>query len=158
MTLKSEISLPFDGFQTQDDQVCSISITGEKKKIDWLHLIRLTTVLAIRSDTVKSLGNCVRLCFLNWKAQRNETVSNSSNPFILEIEELVFLVEYVFREDNDIFGERVISRNLCPPRSPDLTRPDFYLWGAAQSSVYCDRPRTLNELKTAVTAYIRNIS
>jgi hypothetical protein len=32
------------------------------------------------------------------------------------------------------------------------------LWGAAKSAVYRDRPRTLNELKTAVTASIRNIS
>jgi hypothetical protein len=44
------------------------------------------------------------------------------------------------------------------PRSPDLTPPDFYLWGAEKSAVYRDRPRTLNELKTAITAYIRNIS
>jgi hypothetical protein len=29
---------------------------------------------------------------------------------------------------NEIFGERVISRNLRPPRSPDLTPLDFYLW------------------------------
>jgi hypothetical protein len=49
---------------------------------------------------------------------------------------------------NEIFGER----------SPDLTPPDFYPWGAAKSAVYRDRPRTLNELKTAITAYIRNIS
>jgi hypothetical protein len=59
---------------------------------------------------------------------------------------------------NEIFGERVISRNLWPPCSPDLTPPDFYLWGAAKSAVYCYRPRTLNEWKTAITAYIRNIS
>jgi hypothetical protein len=59
---------------------------------------------------------------------------------------------------NEIFRERVISRNLWPPRSPDLTPPDFYQWGAAQSAVYRDRPRTLDELKTAITAYIRNIS
>jgi hypothetical protein len=25
---------------------------------------------------------------------------------------------------NEIFGERVISTNLCPPRSPDLTPPE----------------------------------
>jgi hypothetical protein len=59
---------------------------------------------------------------------------------------------------NDIFGERVISRNLWPPRLPDLTPPDFYPWGAAKSAVYRDRPRTLNQLNTAITAYIRNIS
>jgi hypothetical protein len=45
-----------------------------------------------------------------------------------------------------------------PLRSSDLTPPDFYPWGAAKSAVYRDRPWTLNELKTAITAYIRNIS
>jgi hypothetical protein len=59
---------------------------------------------------------------------------------------------------NEIFGECVISRNLWPSRSPDLTPADFYLWGAAKSAVYRDRPRTINELKTAITAFIRNIS
>jgi hypothetical protein len=57
---------------------------------------------------------------------------------------------------NEIFGERVIIRNLSPHRSPDLNPPEFYLWDAAKSAVY--RDRTLNELKTAITAYIRNIS
>jgi hypothetical protein len=32
------------------------------------------------------------------------------------------------------------------------------MWGAAKSAVFRDRPRTLNEFKTAITAYIRNIS
>jgi hypothetical protein len=59
---------------------------------------------------------------------------------------------------NEIFEERVISRNLWPPRSPDLTPPDFHLLGEAQSAVYRDQLRTLNELKTAVTAFIRNFS
>jgi hypothetical protein len=44
-----------------------------------------TAVLAINSDTAKSLRNCVRLCILIWWAQRNKTVFSSSNPFILEI-------------------------------------------------------------------------
>jgi hypothetical protein len=34
----------------------------------------------------------------------------------------------------------------------------FYLWGAAKSAVYRDRPCMLIEPKTAITAYIRNIS
>jgi hypothetical protein len=34
----------------------------------------------------------------------------------------------------------------------------LYLWGAAKSAVYRERPRTLNELKTAVTAFMTNIS
>ena len=59
---------------------------------------------------------------------------------------------------NEIFGERVISRNLWPPHSPDLTPPDFYLWGVAKYAVYRDCPCKLNELKTAITTYIRNIT
>jgi hypothetical protein len=41
---------------------------------------------------------------------------------------------------------------------PDFTPSEFYLSGAAKSTVFLDRPRTLNELKTAITAYISNIS
>jgi hypothetical protein len=32
------------------------------------------------------------------------------------------------------------------------------MWGPAKSAVYPDRSRTLNELKAAVTAYVRNTS
>jgi hypothetical protein len=39
-----------------------------------------------------------------------------------------------------------------------LTPPHFYVWGAAKSAVYRDCPRMLNELKTAITAVISNIS
>jgi hypothetical protein len=31
------------------------------------------------------------------------------------------------------------------------------LWGAAKSAVYRDRPRTLNELKTSITAFTKYI-
>jgi hypothetical protein len=56
---------------------------------------------------------------------------------------------------NEISGECVISRNLWPRRSPDFTPPDSYLWGAAKSAVYRDLPRTPNELKTAISAFIK---
>jgi hypothetical protein len=56
--------------------------------------------------------------------------------------------------------ENVSSLEVYGPlaRTLDLTSSDFYLWVAAKSAVYRDRPRTLNELKSAITAYIRNIS
>jgi hypothetical protein len=38
-------------------------------------------------------------------------------------------------------------------RSQDLTPPDAYLRGAAKYAVYRDRYRTINELKTIITAY-----
>jgi hypothetical protein len=57
------------------------------------------------------------------------------------------------------FSENVSSlETYGPPRLPDLTPPDFYLWGSAKSAVYRDRPHTVNELKTAITVFIRNVS
>ena len=35
-----------------------------------------------------------------------------------------------------IFGDRVISKGLWPPRSPDLTPPDYFLWGYLKGRVY----------------------
>jgi hypothetical protein len=32
-------------------------------------------------------------------------------------------------EVKSFFPDRIISRGLRPPRSPDLTPPDFFLWG-----------------------------
>jgi hypothetical protein len=61
----------------------------------------------------------------------------------LSIEERDFVVESAFREGN---------------RYTDLAAPDFYLWGAAQSAVYRDRPPTFNQLNTVITSYITNIS
>jgi Na+/phosphate symporter len=58
---------------------------------------------------------------------------------VLSIEERVFLVEYFLREST---------------RYTDLVQEQF----AEKSAVYRDRPRKLNELKTAITAFIINIS
>jgi hypothetical protein len=40
-----------------------------------------------------------------------------------------------------VFGEingedRIISKGLCPPRSPDLNPCDIYLWGKLKSVVH----------------------
>jgi hypothetical protein len=48
----------------------------------------------------------------------------------------------------------LISRNVWPPHSPDLNPSDFYVWGSTKSAMYRDRPGILNELKTAVNAYL----
>ncbi len=59
------------------------------------------------------------------------------------------------------FPGRLISRNcdfVWPPRSPDLTPPDFFLWGHLKSKVYQGKPRDLEALKTAITKHIGAIS
>jgi hypothetical protein len=67
---------------------------------------------------------------------------------VFSIEERVFLVEYVFREGNRY---TYLVRKQFAEKFPGTSVPH-------RRAVNRDRPRTLNELKTAVTAYIRNIS
>jgi hypothetical protein len=48
------------------------------------------------------------------------------------------------------FCDRLISKNMWPPRSPDLTPPDFFLWGLLKGRVYSNKPRTIDVLKDAI--------
>lgn len=53
----------------------------------------------------------------------------------------------------EIFGSRIISRFSdfkWPPRSPDLTAPDFFLWGYLKGKVYANKPRTIQQLKANI--------
>lgn len=45
-----------------------------------------------------------------------------------------------------------------PPRSPDLTVPDFFLWGYLKDRVYGRNPVNLAELRTAITEEVEAIS
>lgn len=68
-----------------------------------------------------------------------------------------FTIDYL----KPLFPGRLISKNGdfdWPPRSPDLTPPDFYLWGYLKSKVYISKPRTLAQLKNNIRREIRKIS
>ena len=59
------------------------------------------------------------------------------------------------------FGARVISLKAdfeWAPHSPDLSPPDYFLWGYLKSKVYKNRPRTLSELKENIRVEMRAIS
>ena len=56
-----------------------------------------------------------------------------------------------------VFGKRVISGNLWPPRSSDLTPPDSYFWGKLKGLVYADNPRSINDLKNNIRQVIADI-
>lgn len=45
-----------------------------------------------------------------------------------------------------------------PPRSPDLSPCDFFLWGYLKAEVYKVRPRTLEALKEAITDVVAGIT
>ncbi|CAF4890265.1 unnamed protein product [Pieris macdunnoughi] len=47
---------------------------------------------------------------------------------------------------NETFAGKLISRRgdiAWPPRSPDLTPPDFLIWGYLKSKVYSNNPATI---------------
>ena len=57
----------------------------------------------------------------------------------------------------ELFGDRVIALNRpveWPPRSPDLTPLDFFLWGHLKSKVHTTPPRDLDDLQQRVTAEV----
>jgi hypothetical protein len=53
---------------------------------------------------------------------------------------------YSINVSNEVFEDRLISRELWPARSPDLNPCDFYLWGNLKDKVYSINPHTLVEL------------
>jgi hypothetical protein len=62
------------------------------------------------------------------------------------------------REIGSFFKERIISKNLWLPRSPDLTPAIFFLRGILKCNVYTNRPDTIEKLKDAVRQYIQAIN
>lgn len=58
----------------------------------------------------------------------------------------------------EFFGEHIISRGLWPPRSPDLSPPDFFLWGHLKDNVYKNNPHTIDQLKHNIEDEISRIS
>lgn len=58
----------------------------------------------------------------------------------------------------EFYEDRVISRGLWPPRSPDLTPLDYFLFGHLKNTVYKNRLHTVDDLKNAITDAVQNIS
>ena len=57
-------------------------------------------------------------------------------------------------EIHSFFGNPIILKGLWPPRSPDLTLPDYFLWGYLKGTVYQNKPRTTDALKANITKEI----
>ncbi|GFW20669.1 uncharacterized protein TNCV_1048921 [Trichonephila clavipes] len=56
--------------------------------------------------------------------------------------------------------DRIVSRHCrypWPPRSPDLTPADFWLWGYLKSRVYLSGPSSLSELKDAIRREVSSV-
>ena len=60
----------------------------------------------------------------------------------------------------ELFGERVLALNHpveWPPRSPDLTPLDFFLWWYLKSNVYITPPVNLGDLQERVSNAVENL-
>ncbi|GFU72635.1 DUF4817 domain-containing protein [Trichonephila clavipes] len=82
-----------------------------------------------------------------WITETDGAISHTANP----VE--AFLIQ-TFGED------RIVSRRCrypWPPRSPDLTPADFWLWGYLKSLVYLSGPSSLSELKDAIRREVSSI-
>jgi hypothetical protein len=53
---------------------------------------------------------------------------------------------------------RLISKRLWLPRSPDLSPPDFFLWGHLKDTVYSNHSHTLQELEANIQRTVDRIS
>ncbi len=77
--------------------------------------------------------------------------------------------DVVFQQDNarphvsketmpmlrEFFGDRIVD---WPTRSPDLSPPDYFLWGMLKNAVYRDAPATIEDLKTKIEEAMNAIS
>jgi len=61
-------------------------------------------------------------------------------------------------EIQSFFGDRAISKGLWPPRSPDLTPSDYFLWGYLKGRVYQNKPLTIDVLKANITEEIQAVT
>lgn len=104
---------------------------------------------------------------INADRYRNEIL----DPFINQLHEDE-LMEGYFQQDNatphtanrtinflqEFFDDRLISRGLWPPRSPQLTPPDAFLFGYLKDSIFQNRPHNLVELRAAIEQKIAEIT
>lgn len=72
----------------------------------------------------------------------------------------------VFRVLDEHFTGRVLGLGYnsrhnggmdWPPYSPDLNPCDFFLWGYLKDEVYCNNPKSIEELKAAIKHEVQNI-
>jgi hypothetical protein len=94
-------------------------------------------------------------------------LENCLRPKIDECGEEHNLEDFWFQEDGatshtarrphailkEVFPGRVVSLHEAvqwPPRSPDLSLCDFFLWGYLKAAVFKHRPQSLDQLKEAI--------
>lgn len=93
----------------------------------------------ILTDFIALLERDERYCWFQQDNARPHTAKTTKE----------FLLEF--------FDNRLIWEGLWPPRSPDLSPLDFFLWGYIKDRAYVNQPATLDDLKTNITQIISEI-
>jgi len=62
------------------------------------------------------------------------------------------------REIESIFKDKIFSKNLWPPRSPDLTPDGVFLLSLLKGKVYKNTPLTIEQLKDAIRQEIQAVN
>lgn len=94
------------------------------------------------------------LSLFPYKVQLTQKILPTDCPRCLEYGQTIAFLQGKFP------GRLVSKRGDIdwPPRSPDLTPPDFFLWGYLKSKVYANQPQTIDELKANIRAEIDAIT
>ncbi|CAI6370202.1 unnamed protein product [Macrosiphum euphorbiae] len=132
-----------DKFPNSEEFGPIFSKTREKKQ--WLSTLSVTSVCSKNFSSLISKENEVDLEKI-WFQQDAATAHTAR-------------VSIAFLQT--IFPGRVISRHgdvPWPPRSPNSTPSDFFLWGYLKLKVYVDKPRNIQELKESIRREIVEIS
>jgi hypothetical protein len=81
-------------------------------------------------------------------------MSTPKHPVINPV--LITYIDYSTTE-NYIERWRRFSDVPWPPRSPDSSACDFFLWGYLKSKVYVRKPRTFDDLKVSIREEIATV-
>jgi hypothetical protein len=89
---------------------------------------------------------------------RELTEEEKTDGYFVQDNATTHTANHLMKERNQVFGDRVASRELWPPRSPGLHPCDFYLWGKLKDEMYVNNPHTLDELKDNIRVEISQIT
>ena len=96
-------------------------------------------------------GNLQRICGSTWWWRAPKRLFSAGWSHMPHL-------EWEHDRNQSFFDDRFISKALWPPRSPNLSPPVFFLWGALKGKAYANKPRTTQELENNIRREIAAIS
>ena len=95
---------------------------------------------------------------LKWFYDKHRKVKGYKNYYFQQDKASLHAVNSVQQWLTPKFGEKFITKEKWPHRSPDLNPCDFFLWGYLKCVIYNPLPKTLDDLKTNLERDIKKVS